>query len=145
MKQSPSHATTAELIRSLATLPKDRLLVLWQQNFGKPAGSIRAELMVPVPAFRIQEKAHGGLGAGVTARLCEVNSSVAPNSRIHSEARQRFKSGTRLVREWKGKIPEVIRTEDGSLRAKRTAVHLFALRDGELGPVVIVASGCEEP
>jgi hypothetical protein len=38
---------------------------------------------------------------------------LAPKSRIHGEARRRFKPGTRLVREWKGTIHEVILTEDG--------------------------------
>jgi hypothetical protein len=54
MKESRLSNSTAELIRSLPTLPKERLLVLWRENFGKPAGSIRAELMIPVLAFRIQ-------------------------------------------------------------------------------------------
>jgi hypothetical protein len=57
MKQSQKTDSTAELIRSLPTHPKGRLLVLWKENFGKPVGSIRAELMLPVLAFRIQEKA----------------------------------------------------------------------------------------
>jgi hypothetical protein len=48
MKQLSLTDSTAELIRSLPTLPKERLLVLWRKNFGKPAGSIRAELMIPI-------------------------------------------------------------------------------------------------
>ncbi len=113
MKQPLLASSTAELIRSLPTLPKQRLFTLWQENFGKPAGSIRAEVMIPVLAFRIQEKAYGGLEAGVTGRLREITDSLAPKSRGHTEARHRFKPGTRLVREWKGKIHEVILTEDG--------------------------------
>jgi len=113
MKESPKTDPTAELIRSLPTLPKDRLLVLWQQNFGKPAGSIRTELIVPVLAFRIQEKAYGGLDVGVTARLREVTGSQAPKSRTNAEVGHRSKPATRLVREWKGQIHEVILTEDG--------------------------------
>jgi hypothetical protein len=112
MKESQLNST-AELIRSLPTLPKEHLLILWKENFSRPAGSIRAELMIPVLAFRIQEKAYGGLDAGVTGRLRELTDSLAPKSRIHTEARRRFKPGTRLVREWKGKIHEVILTEDG--------------------------------
>jgi Protein of unknown function (DUF2924) len=69
MKQSTIPDSTAELIRSLPTLPKQRLLVLWKENFGKPAGSIRAEVMIPVLAYRTQEKAYGGLDARVTGRL----------------------------------------------------------------------------
>jgi hypothetical protein len=113
MKEPSLANSTAELIRSLPTLPKERLLVLWQEIFGKPADSIRAELMIPILAFRIQEKAYGGLNAGTTGRLRELTDSLAPKSRIHSEARRRFKPGTRLVREWKGKIHEVILTDDG--------------------------------
>jgi Protein of unknown function (DUF2924) len=113
MKQPPSIDSTAELIRSLPTLPKERLSVLWRENFGKPAGSIRAELMIPILAFRIQEKAYGGLDAGATGRLREIADSLAPKRRIHGEARRRFKPGTRLVREWKGTIHEVILTDDG--------------------------------
>jgi hypothetical protein len=113
MKQSLFTDSTPELIRNLPTLSKERLLALWKKNFGKPAGSVRAELMIPVPAFRIQEKAYGGLDAGVTGRLLEITDSSAPKSHIHAEARRRFKSGTRFVREWKGKIHEVILTDDG--------------------------------
>jgi hypothetical protein len=113
MKESQLSNSTAELIRSLPTLPKERLFVLWQENFGKPAGSIRPELMLPVLAFRIQEKAYGGLDAEITGRLREITDSLAPKSRIHSEARRRFKPGTRLVRDWKGTIHEVIFTDDG--------------------------------
>ena len=112
MKQCPSTDSTIELIRSLPTLSRDRLSVLWQQTIGKPAGSIRSELMIPVLAFRIQEKAYGGFDAVSKARLCEVAGFLGPKSRTHSEARRRFKSGTRIVREWRGKIHEVTLTED---------------------------------
>jgi Protein of unknown function (DUF2924) len=113
MKEPSLANSTAELICSLPTLPKERLLVLWRENFGKPADSIRAELMIPILAFRIQEKAYGGLDVGATGRLREFTASLAPKSRIHSEARCRFKPGTRLVREWQGEIHGVILTDDG--------------------------------
>jgi Protein of unknown function (DUF2924) len=113
MKTPAPSDTTAELVSSLPTLPKEHLLLLWRENFGRPAGSIRAELMIPILVFRIQEKAYGGLDAGTTGRLSEMTGSLAPQSRFHSEARHRFKPGTRLVREWKGTIHEVILTDDG--------------------------------
>ena len=94
MKEAQLSNSTAELIRKLPTLPKERLSVLWQENFNKPAGSVRAELMIPILAFRIQEKAYSSLDAGVTGRLREISASLAPKSRIHSEARHRFKPGT---------------------------------------------------
>jgi hypothetical protein len=67
--------------------------------------------MLPILAFRIQELAHGGLRPEAKAKLQELTSSLS--SRGRNDARQRFKSGTRLVREWKGKVHEVTITVDG--------------------------------
>jgi hypothetical protein len=67
--------------------------------------------MLPILAFRIQELAHGGLKVETKARLQEITSSLNPKGQ--NDARQRFKSGTRLVREWKGKVHEVTITGDG--------------------------------
>ena len=80
---------------------------------GKAPGRIRPELMRPILAFRIQERAYGGLSAETKDRLRQVMGSLEPKRRSHNEARTRFKPGTRLVREWKGKTHEVILTEDG--------------------------------
>ena len=68
--------------------------------------------MVPILAFRIQEKAYVGFDARVTVRLRKITDSLAPKSRIHAEARRRFKPGTSLVREWKGKAHEVTLADD---------------------------------
>ena len=113
MKESLPNNPTAELIRSLPTLPKERLITLWNENFGRPAGRIRPELMLPLLAFRIREKAYGGLSPEVRDQLRQITNSLTPKNRSHNEARQRFKPGTRLVREWKGQTHEVILTADG--------------------------------
>jgi Protein of unknown function (DUF2924) len=113
MSQSAPVNPTSTLIQSLPNLPKERLFALWQENFGKPAGKIRPELMLPILAFRIQEKAYGGLSPETKAQLRRISGLSAPRSRPRNDARQRFKPGTRLVREWRGKTHEVILTEDG--------------------------------
>jgi DUF2924 family protein len=112
IETAPNSAVTA-LIHSLPALPKQRLGELWKENFGKTPGKIRPELMVPILAFRIQERAYGGLSAETMDRLRHVMGSLEPKRRAHNEARNRFKPGTRLVREWKGKTHEVILTDDG--------------------------------
>jgi Protein of unknown function (DUF2924) len=120
MKESAPINPTSELIRSLPTLPKQRLITFWNENFGRPAGRIRPELMLPILAFRIQERAYGGLSPEVRDQLRQITHSLAPKNRSHNEARQRFKPGTRLVREWKGQTYEVILTTDGyDYRGKR--------------------------
>ena len=63
-------------------------------------GRIRPELMRPILAFRIQKRTYGGLSPETKNRLRQVMGSLEPKRRSHNEARNRFKAGTRLVREW---------------------------------------------
>jgi Protein of unknown function (DUF2924) len=112
IETAPNSAITA-LVRSLPTLPKERLVELWKENFGKTPGKLRPELMWPILAFRIQERAYGGLSTETKDRLRQVIGSLEPQRRSPNEARNRFKPGTRLVREWRGKTHEVILTGDG--------------------------------
>jgi Protein of unknown function (DUF2924) len=100
------------LLEQLPSLDRTGLLELWQKSFGRPASpGLRRELMLPILAFRIQELAHGGLKPETKATLQEITSSLNPKGR--DDARQRFRAGTKLVREWKGKIHEVVISADG--------------------------------
>jgi hypothetical protein len=74
---------------------------------------MRPEIMLPILAFRIQEKAYGGLSPEAKEQLRQTAASLAPSGRKQNEARERFLPGTRLVREWKGTRHEVILTADG--------------------------------
>jgi hypothetical protein len=67
-------------------------------------------LMLPILAFRIQEITHGGLIPELATQLHERVTSR--NSRPQHSVRT-FKPGTKLVREWKGKVHEVVITSDG--------------------------------
>jgi hypothetical protein len=103
---------TSELLEQLPSLARTRLLELWHKSFGRPASpGLRRELMLPILAFQIQELAYGGLTPETKAKLHEIMPSLNPRGR--NDARQKFKSGTRLVREWKGKVHEVTITGDG--------------------------------
>ena len=113
MKETLSNNVTTALIRNLPNLPKTRLVELWEESFGKEPGCIRPELMLPILAYRIQEKAYGGLSPKASKRSQAIAISLRPQSRTRDEARQRFKSGTKLVREWKGKTHEVTLNDKG--------------------------------
>jgi hypothetical protein len=96
-------SSTSELLEQLPSLDRTGLLELWQKSFGRPASpGLRRELMLPILAFRIQELANGGLKPETKAKLQQIVSSFNPTGQ--NDARQRFKSGTRLVREWKGRV-----------------------------------------
>jgi hypothetical protein len=113
MEQARSQTDTAALIHSLPHLPKTRLVELWRDGFGKEPGRIRPELMLPILAYRIQEKAYGGLSATANTRSQQIATSLRPQSRSRDEARQRFKAGTKLIREWRGKTHEVTLNNEG--------------------------------
>jgi hypothetical protein len=101
MEQARPQTVTAALIRSLPNLPKTRLVELWRDSFGKEPGRIRPELMLPILAYRIQEIAYGGLSAKANTRSQQIATSLRPQSRSRDEARQRFRAGTKLIREWR--------------------------------------------
>jgi hypothetical protein len=115
MEEVPSERATAQLIRSLPNLPKTRLVELWKDNFGKEPGRVRPELMLPILAYIIQERAYGGLSPGASEKSQVIATSLRARSRSRDEARQRFKSGTKLVREWRGKTHEVTLNDEGYL------------------------------
>ncbi|NYF53516.1 DUF2924 domain-containing protein [Tunturiibacter gelidoferens] len=69
--------------------------------------------MLPILAYRIQEKAYGGLSPKAIARSQSLATSLRPQSRSRDEARQRFKAGTKLIREWRGKAHEVTLNDEG--------------------------------
>ncbi|WP_390890543.1 DUF2924 domain-containing protein [Tunturiibacter lichenicola] len=98
---------------SLPNLPKARLVELWKDNFGKEPGRVRPELMLPILAYKIQERAYGGLSPVASARSQVIATSLRLQSRSRDEARVRFKAGTKLVREWRGKTHEVILNDEG--------------------------------
>jgi Protein of unknown function (DUF2924) len=113
MKETQSNGETAALVRSLPNLPKTRLVELWKESFKKEPGRIRPELMLPILAYRIQERAYGGLSPEASKMSQAIATSLRPQSRSRDEARQRFKSGTKLVREWNGKTHEVTLSDEG--------------------------------
>ena len=113
MTQPVPKQSTRDLIQSLPGLPKDRLFALWAETFGRPPGKMRPEVMLPVLAYSIQERAYGGLTPETKEHLRHIALTLSPKSRKKDEARTRFKAGTRLIREWKRTRHEVILTSDG--------------------------------
>jgi hypothetical protein len=85
---------------------------------------LRPELMRPVLAFRIQERAYGGHSAQLCADCRRSPKDRTPGSRVPDEASNCYKEGTRIIREWGGKIHEVVISAagyeyEGSMRSLR--------------------------
>ena len=105
---------TTELIRRLPTAGRDELLKLWQESFGRPASpGLRRSLILPILAYRIQERAYGGLDPESERRLRAAVGDPKPQGAKKTEKAQAFQPGTRILREWKGQIHEVLITSSG--------------------------------
>jgi len=102
----------AQKIAILPTLNRAQLLAIWHENFDQaPPQSLRKELMVPILAYRIQERQFGGLSQSARRRLVEIARSL----RHSRKTEQPIQGGSRLVRIWRGEVYEVFVTEDGFL------------------------------
>jgi hypothetical protein len=104
--------------RGIARLPKLRrrdLLALWQDLYGREAPSgLRRELLIPFLAYRIQEKAFGGLKSATRADLSLIAKTLERGDYpVSRAAGPSMKSGTRLIRSWSGKQHQVVKTETG--------------------------------
>lgn len=102
-------------IAQLPSFSRKQLLELWQKLYQKTAPKgLRRELLIPFLAYRIQERAYGGLKTSTRSELrriardCE-KSKNSPNLKLRSKA----KTGTRIYRDWRGETHEVIVTEAG--------------------------------
>jgi hypothetical protein len=114
---SPKTSTQATINQQLADLPKmDRkgLLALWKQLFDKAASpALRREVIVPILAYRLQENAYGGLKASLVKQLRALVEGEPNDPNHNGFLAMRNKVGTRMVREWKGKLHEVSVLPDG--------------------------------
>ncbi len=102
-------------IARLRSFSRKQLLELWEKLYQKAAPhGIRRELLIPFLAYRIQERAYGGLKTSTRSELRHIarelkKSKDSPNLKVRS----RSKTGTRIYREWRGETHEVIVTEAG--------------------------------
>jgi hypothetical protein len=100
-------------IAKFHALSRKQLLDLWQELYGKstPHG-IRRELIIPFLAYRLQERACGGLKTSTRTELRRIARSFKRTSgSAELKVRPRIKPGTRLVRQWRGATHEVTVSE----------------------------------
>ncbi len=100
-----------DIQRQLAILPKmskAQLLNLWREHFKKTTPSqVRRELLVRILAYKIQEKAFGGLSNSTRRRLRQLADALEANPSAALPNVRRIKPGTRLIRQWQGKTHQV--------------------------------------
>ena len=108
-----------ELETQLSQLPAmktDDLRQLWEKLFGNPPHpKLRRELLIPILAYRMQEKALGGMKPSLLRRLRTISSEVGAGKGHATGCSSGPRQGTRLVRQWQGKLHEIVVHEGGFL------------------------------
>ena len=110
-------ATTSTLMHEIAALTKAApadLKERWRTLYGsEPPPRISRDLLVRALAYRIQEKALGGLKPSTRRLLAKVAADASAPRKIQVAPEPPLKPGTVLLREWHGTQHQVIVREDG--------------------------------
>jgi hypothetical protein len=101
-------------IAALPTLSAQELRAAWRAlRCGDPTAASSRDLMLREIAYKLQERAHGGLAPAVKRRLSALAEAFEANGARALAPAPLLKPGTRLLREWGGKTHTVIVVDDG--------------------------------
>ena len=99
---------------ALVGLSAHDLRIAWRRlHRDKPPRCMSRDLMIRAIAYRMQERAHGGLAPATRRRLRSVIGEIETKGAGAFDPGIALKPGARLVREWGGQMHTVIVHEDG--------------------------------
>jgi hypothetical protein len=109
-------------LAELRELSKTALCVLWKEHFGtSPPTQLRRDLMIPILAYRIQEKPFGSISTKTRNRLHQLAEGFANNPKEVMPSKPTLKPGTRLCASGETKyISSTWKATDTSTRAAAT-------------------------
>jgi hypothetical protein len=124
MKRRTLTLDRAALAADIADLSKAGIRKLrerWKNLYGKPpCGGLGRSCLIRAIAYRLQEKAFGGLKPSTRRLLVRVAEEAAVRSSPKSPPVRKAEAGTILVREWQGNAHRVTVLGDGvSFNGKR--------------------------
>lgn len=80
-----------------------------------PPKLVRRDVLELGVAFRLQERALGGLGTSAKRRLADLSGTMQANGKLSRARTTRPRPGARLMRQWGGITHDVTVLEDGFL------------------------------
>ncbi len=109
-----SDDAVAVKLQALAEMDYDALRAEWRRLYrAPPPKRVSRDLLMLGVAWKIQERAYGGLGAATKRRLADLAKTMERNGDVTRNRVARLKPGAKLVREWRGAAHTVIVIEDG--------------------------------
>ncbi|MDR0580870.1 MAG: DUF2924 domain-containing protein [Holosporaceae bacterium] len=114
MPQMPKNKHDLTVIKQVMALKEkslNELDKLWRKMFDHSPAFRTKQYMLPKLAYRIQELAYGGIDAGTEQKLIAGAGELdKPKSKVKKYSPM---IGTKIVKEYKGKIHEVLVVEEG--------------------------------
>ena len=101
------------LQEDLAAMSPAQLRAAWREQFRKPAPSIGPDLLRRGLSWQIQSRVCGGLRPSVKKAITKAQKQLERTGSVGSNRDLKIKTGTRLVREWRGKTYHVLVLDEG--------------------------------
>ena len=113
-RDASSKDPVAVKLQALAELDHDALRAEWRRLYrAHPPKRVSRDLLTLGVAWKVQERAYGGLGATTKRRLADLAKTMDQDGDLARSRVARLKPGARLIREWRGETHTVIVLEDG--------------------------------
>ena len=101
-------------IGAIEDLPTHELKIAWRRLYrSEPPRCMPRDLMIRALAYRVQERAHGGLAPATRRKLRSLVAEIETKGVQVFDPGITLKPGARLVREWARRTHTVIVLEDG--------------------------------
>ena len=108
-------------LSSLQQKSLEALRAQWTKLFKLETGPwISRDVLIRGLAWKLQEAMFGGISKTASRRMAQLNTELIDQGAIKLTQTNAFKPGTRLVREWQGRVHEVVITEDGFIWSGNT-------------------------
>ncbi len=109
-----SEDAVAAKLQALAEMDYGALRDEWRRLYrAHPPKRVSRDLLQLGVAWKIQEKANGGLSAALKRRLADLAKTMKQDGDIARNRVARLKPGAKLIREWQGETHTVAVLEDG--------------------------------
>lgn len=125
-------ALLADQLAALATMAPAQLRAEWRRVHRASPPEVPLDILRRGIAFRLQERAYGGLPAATARELNRIAARLA-KSEAALIGEMRLKPGTRLVRRWQGTTYTVTVVDDGYVFDDRRFTSLSQIAEAITG------------
>jgi hypothetical protein len=113
-KHGAGRADIESQLGRLADVTTRDLRAAWQRYYRTaPPPRLSRDLLIRGIAWKVQETAYGGLSQVTRRRLRSLAKQLAAGRSVAAASPPTLRPGTRLVREWRGRVHTVTLIDDG--------------------------------